>query len=73
MSENDRELKKQKTIKKLHILNTKAEYVISRLRKDVDRAVNEISENVCMYYIPLHFFRRHFVYVYAFSILFENN
>ena len=73
MSENDREVKKQKTIEKLQILNTKAEDVISRLRKDVDKAVNEISEKVRIYYIPLHFFRRHFVYVYAFSILFENN
>ena len=56
MSENDREVKKQKTIEKLHILNTKAEDVISRLRKDVDRAVNEISEKVCMYYISFAFF-----------------
>ena len=57
MSENDREVKKQKTIEKLHILNTKAEDVISRLRKDVDRAVNEISEKVCMNNISFAFFK----------------
>ena len=50
MSEHEREMKKQKTIEKLHILSTKAEDVINRLRKDVEKSVNEISEKVCPFF-----------------------
>ena len=55
MSEHERVSKKQKTKEKLHILRTKAEDVIKRLRKDVEKAVHEISEKVRIF-IYISFF-----------------
>ena len=55
MSEHERERKKQKTIEKLHILSTKAEDVINRIRKDVEKSVNEVSEKVCILLVNCFF------------------
>ena len=46
MTEKERVLKKAKTKKKLHALNTKSQDVTRKLRNDVNKGVNDICEKV---------------------------